>query len=243
MKFFQTKLFTLVLIALLSTVLVACGEDKQADKKTAINPETDCANATKQKPKTVNLSPPAITLDPSKTYQAVVETNCGSFTITLDTKLAPKTTASFFDLAKDGFYDGLTFHRIIDGFVIQAGDPLGSGRGGPGYSVIEKPADTTKYTRGVVAMAKTELEEPGTSGSQFFVVTGEDAGLPADYAVLGKVTAGSTVLDRINAVDTDPTDESPLTPVVINSIRLLPNTYTTNSCSWRLGAFAAAYCQ
>ncbi len=101
-----------------------------------------------------------------------METSCGSFTIRLDQKTAPNTAASFASLTEKGFYDGTVFHRIVPGFVIQGGDPTGTGTGGPGYSVVDKPPENAKYTRGVVAMAKTGDEPPGTAGSQFYVVTG-----------------------------------------------------------------------
>ena len=105
-------------------------------------------------------------------------------------KDSPKTTASFASLVRKGFFDGLTFHRVVPGFVIQGGDPKGDGTGGPGYTTVDTPRDAA-YTSGVVAMAKTGAEPAGTSGSQFFVVTGDNASLPPDYAVLGKVTATS----------------------------------------------------
>jgi cyclophilin family peptidyl-prolyl cis-trans isomerase len=146
-----------------------------------------------------------------------VETSCGSFAIALDVKSSPKTTASFDSLAAKGFYDDTTFHRVIQGFVIQGGDPQGTGQGGPGYSVVEAPPKDTKYTSGVVAMAKTQIEDPGTSGSQFFVVAGPDAQLPPDYALLGKVTDGMDVVQAIDAVPTGPNDQ-PLDPVVIKNI-------------------------
>jgi peptidyl-prolyl cis-trans isomerase B (cyclophilin B) len=154
-----------------------------------------------------------------------VDTSCGSFTITLDVRRSPRTAASFVYLASHGFYDGLTFHRVVRGFVIQGGDPLGTGSGGPGYHVVEPPPRGTRYTRGVVAMAKTEAERPGTSGSQFYVVTGEDAQLPADYALVGRVTTGQQVADAIELVPTyqgaDPTrQDRPLTPVVIQRITI-----------------------
>jgi cyclophilin family peptidyl-prolyl cis-trans isomerase len=165
------------------------------------------------------LKAPKDRLDPSRTWVARVATSRGTFTITLDARRDPRTSASFASLARRGFYDRLTFHRIVPGFVIQGGDPRGDGTGDPGYRVVEAPPPGTAYTRGVVAMAKTSQEAPGTSGSQFFVVTAEDAGLPADYAVLGRVTAGFAVVRRIEAVPTD-AQERPRRPVVIRSIRV-----------------------
>ena len=130
---------------------------------------------------------------------------------------APATAASLVSLAKSGFYDNLIFHRIIPGFVIQGGDPTQSGSGGPGYQTIDTPPADTKYTKGVVAMAKTATEPAGTSGSQFFVVTGGDAAfLPPDYAVVGKVTSGIDVVERIGALGD--ASGQPTRPVVIESV-------------------------
>jgi peptidyl-prolyl cis-trans isomerase B (cyclophilin B) len=217
--------------------LAACGggDGEQADRKqgTATQATTprpaeqppECRRVPAPRPRQAGSVPrPTVKLDPAKTYRAVVATNCGSFTITLAAKESPRTAASFVHLAKRGFYDGLTFHRIVSGFVIQGGDPLGTGSGGPGYSVVEPPPDDVRYTRGTVAMAKTELDEAGTSGSQFFVVTGEDAQLPPDYALLGRVTAGQDVVDAIGVVPTlqgDPaTQDRPRQPVVIQKVTI-----------------------
>jgi cyclophilin family peptidyl-prolyl cis-trans isomerase len=141
---------------------------------------------------------PSGRLAPGKSYRAVLETSCGAITIRLDQKTSPRTAASFASLVRQGFYDGTVFHRIVPGFVIQGGDPTGQGSGGPGYSVRDKPPADTVYTQGVVAMAKTEVEPPGTAGSQFYIVTAPDAGLPPDYAVLGEVVEG---LDVALAID------------------------------------------
>jgi len=181
--------------------------------------DTGCATARQPPAKHVRLPKPAVALDPAKTYVATVTTNCGEFQITLDAKRAPKTGGSFKYLADKGFYDGTTFHRIVPGFVIQGGDPLGTGTGGPGYSVVERPPRTLAYTRGVVAMAKTQLERAGTSGSQFFVVTGDDASLPPDYALVGKVTSGDDVVNRI-AVVPRTADDHPFDPIVIQKVRV-----------------------
>ena len=166
-----------------------------------------------------SLSAPDDDLDASQTHVVTFETNCGAFEVTLDVESSPKTSSSVAALVERGFYDNLIFHRIVPGFVIQAGDPLGIGQGGPGYSVTETPRSSATYTKGVVAMAKTEIEDPGTSGSQFFVVTGEDSGLPPDYAVLGEVTEGIDVVERIGSVPVGPGDV-PVEPVVIESASL-----------------------
>jgi len=146
------------------------------------------------------LSAPKEKLDPKTTYKLAFETNCGDFAVELDQKLAPETTASLVYLAKRGFFDGIAFHRIVPGFVIQGGDPTASGLGGPGYKTVDPPPQSVQYTHGVVAMAKAGNEAPGTSGSQFFVVTADDAGLPPDYAVVGKVTDGLDVVDKIGTL-------------------------------------------
>ena len=134
-------------------------------------------------------------------------------------KDSPNTTASFAALVKKGFFDGLTFHRIVPGFVIQGGDPSGDGTGGPGYTTVDTPPSDAKYTKGVVAMAKGGAEPPGTSGSQFFVVTGDDVGLPPDYALLGKVTSGIAVVEKIGKLG-DPSTEQQTKRIVIEKASL-----------------------
>ncbi len=160
--------------------------------------------------------PPKERLDPEKSYELVFDTSCGTFTVTLDLTAAPATAASLVSLARGGFYDDTIFHRIVPGFVIQGGDPTQTGGGGPGYSTIDKPPATTQYTLGTMAMAKSEAEPPGTAGSQFFIVTGQDIGLPAEYAVTGKVTTGIATVERIGELG-DAT-ERPTMPVVIKTV-------------------------
>ena len=153
-------------------------------------------------------------LDPGKTHTVTLKTNQGTFAFDLDVKDSPHTTASFAALVEKGFFDGLTFHRIVPGFVIQGGDPNGDGIGGPGYTTVDPPPADSKYTKGVVAMAKTAAEPPGTAGSQFFVVTGADVGLPPDYALLGTVSSGMDVVEKIGKLG-DPATEQPTKRVVI----------------------------
>jgi peptidyl-prolyl cis-trans isomerase B (cyclophilin B) len=211
-------------------LLAACGGDEKpapADKGAPVATETappaaaaGCQKVSAPEPgKAAKLAKPKLELNPRKTWVARVVTSCGEFDITLDAKRAPRTGGSFVTLARKGFYDGLIFHRVVAGFVIQGGDPEGSGNGGPGYSVTESPPGDLTYEKGVVAMAKTQTEAAGTSGSQFFVVTGEDIGLPPDYALLGKVTKGQDVVDRIGVVEVGP-DEKPTEPVVIQKIEI-----------------------
>jgi peptidyl-prolyl cis-trans isomerase B (cyclophilin B) len=129
-------------------------------------------------------------------YQVTFQTNCGSFTVDMDEDLGGLSAASFVQLADSGFYEDTFFHRISPGFVIQGGDPTGTGTGGPGYTTKDPPPSDAEYPRYTVAMAKGGAEPAGTSGSQFFVMTG-DSGLPPDYAIVGKVTKGMAVVDRI----------------------------------------------
>ena len=164
-------------------------------------------------------------LNRQRTYTAIMRTNCGTIRIRLAVRTSPKTTASFAGLARNSFYDGLTFHRIAkpggNDYVIQGGDPLGTGNGGPGYTVVEDPPGDTRYRRYVVGMAKAENERQGTSGSQFFIVTAAEAPLPAAYAILGRVVGGKNVVRRIARLATDPTTEMPIDPVVIRSVRVV----------------------
>lgn len=161
---------------------------------------------------------PTDTLDPAKAYSATVMTNKGTFVIGLFASEAPIAVNNFVCLAKAGFFDGVVFHRIVANFVIQGGDPTGTGSGGPGYRFAEEPV-TRPYTRGTVAMAKAR--DPGTSGSQFFVCHA-DVGLPPEYTIFGEVTSGMETVDAIAAVETelggDGQMSSPLEPVIMESV-------------------------
>ena len=159
---------------------------------------------------------PTAELDTSKTYTLTFDTSCGSFTVTLDQVAAPDTAASLVALANDGYFDATIFHRVVPGFVIQGGDPTQSGGGGPGYSTVDVPTSGAAYTQGVVAMAKSAVEAPGAAGSQFFVVTGEDAGLPPEYAIVGEVTDGMDTVLRIDALGVG--DGPPSQAVVVNTV-------------------------
>ena len=213
---------TASLIAVLSLVLMSgCGGEEEAPEQTAARTATGCEAVQAPEPRgKQTLAKPAERLSARRGYVATVKTNCGDFEVTLDVERAPLTTASFVHLARADFFDGLTFHRVSPGFVIQGGDPLGNGSGGPGYTIREAPPESLSYQRGVVAMAKTELEKPGTSGSQFFIVTAEDAGLPPDYAVAGGVTKGDDVVELLANVPNDPADNRPTEPVIIENVEV-----------------------
>jgi peptidyl-prolyl cis-trans isomerase B (cyclophilin B) len=208
--------FAIVAVGVVAAVLISRGGGKDSTTTTA--GAAGCKQVEAPAPKQVSLKAPKQTVVPGEELTAVVRTSCGSFDIALDTKRAPKTTNSFAYLAEEGFYDDLTFHRIVPGFVIQGGDPLGTGTGGPGYKVVEKPPANLAYTKGVVAMAKSSAEPPGTSGSQFYVVTGADAGLPPEYALVGKVSSGLDVVERIGSLGT--ASEKPKQTVLIEKITI-----------------------
>lgn len=171
-----------------------------------------------------HLRRPTLRLNPSRSYVVRLVTNCGEIDIRLDVDQAPKITASFVYLVDLGFYNELTFHRVVSGFVIQGGDPNGDGSGGPGYTITEPPPENVQYTRGTVAMAKAAADPPGTAGSQFFIVTGENADLPPQYALLGKVVGGSKTVAAISEVPTKPSadgeDSAPSSPIVIRKASL-----------------------
>jgi cyclophilin family peptidyl-prolyl cis-trans isomerase len=161
---------------------------------------------------------PASTLARGKHWSLVVETNCGSFTIALDPAQSPHASASLVALARAGYFDKTVFHRIVPGFVIQGGDPTATGTGGPGYTTVDRPPGNAQYTQGVVAMAKAQNEPRGAAGSQFYVVTGQDAGLPPDYAIVGRVSKGLAVVERIGRLGD--ASEQPTEPVVISRVRV-----------------------
>jgi cyclophilin family peptidyl-prolyl cis-trans isomerase len=197
-------------LLVLGLALAGCG----GGKKGASTDASGCTSVTPPAAKAKSEPKPTKRLDPAKTYDVTITTNCGPFTIGLAVKTSPATTASFVSLVQKGYFDGTVFHRIVPGFVIQGGDPTGTGGGGPGYSTVDKPPPSTRYTLGIVAMAKTQAEAPGTSGSQFFVVTALDAKLPPDYAVLGTITAGRDTVTAIGKLG-DPTTEQPTETVEI----------------------------
>jgi peptidylprolyl isomerase len=135
-------------------------------------------------------------IDPSKHYTAVIATTMGDITVDLLTDDAPKTVNNFVFLARQDFYDNVKFHRIIKDFMIQTGDPQGTGSGGPGYKFADEPVKR-RYTKGIVAMANAGKD---TNGSQFFIVHGQDVGLPPNYTIFGQVSSGSDVVDKIASV-------------------------------------------
>jgi len=155
-----------------------------------------------------------MTIDPRKSYTATIETTVGTMTLELFASEAPKTVNNFVVLARDGFYDGVIFHRVIKGFMIQGGDPQGTGMGGPGYRFADEPVKRP-YTRGTLAMANAG---PNTNGSQFFIMH-QDYPLPPQYTIFGQLLSGEDVLDKIATTPTNRQDR-PTTPITISKVTI-----------------------
>jgi peptidyl-prolyl cis-trans isomerase B (cyclophilin B) len=213
--------FAVVAVGVVAAVLISRGggsSDSSSNSTSAEAGAGGCKKVEAPPPKTVSFKKPKQVLKPGEAATAVVKTSCGTFEIALDSKRAPKTANSFAFLAEEGFYDDLTFHRVVPGFVIQGGDPEGTGTGGPGYKVEEKPPANLAYTKGIVAMAKSSAEPPGTSGSQFYVVTAPDAGLPPEYALVGKVSKGYSAVEAIEKLGGP--EEKPKQTVLIEEVTI-----------------------
>jgi peptidyl-prolyl cis-trans isomerase B (cyclophilin B) len=194
-------------------------KEKQTKEKPAKAENAACKEVEQPEPREESLPKPKMTTKKGEKVTAVVETNCGTFDIELATKEAPTIANSFAYLAEEGFYDELTFHRIVPEFVIQGGDPQGTGAGGPGYEVVEAPPSNLKYTLGTVAMAKTSEAPSGASGSQFYVVSGpQGETLPPEYALVGHVTKGLNVVETIGELGGP--EEKPTQPVVIEKMSI-----------------------
>jgi cyclophilin family peptidyl-prolyl cis-trans isomerase len=203
---------TLMALSVALVVLAGCGDGID-----------DSVDQTSESQGTVTAkqwtSPPAMQLEQGKDYTATIHTNKGDIVIDLDEQGAPKTVNNFVFLANEGFYTNVPFHRIAKGFVIQTGDPTGTGRGGPGYRFEDEPV-TKNYTRGTLAMANAG---PNTNGSQFFICLADLATLPKNYTIFGTVTSGMDVVDAIAAVpttlDASGREQSkPLEPVTMTSV-------------------------
>jgi peptidyl-prolyl cis-trans isomerase B (cyclophilin B) len=177
------------LIALAGLVLLAgCGGNPDP-----VNNVTSCDVEIVDPSRATEITP----LEAGKTYTIEFETSQGNFTVELNEERSPCNGASLVKLANEGFFNGITIHRIVPDFVIQAGRSEKTPDGGPGYSTVDPPLPETQYTKGVVAMAKAMPEPPGTGGSEFFIVTGDDLQLPSDYAPVGRIVEGMDVVEKI----------------------------------------------
>jgi len=160
---------------------------------------------------------PPTCIDPARTYRAEIKTNQGTINVDLDQKGAPNTVNSFVFLARNHFFDGLTFHRVVPGFVLQGGDPEGTGTGGPGYELADELPQAGQYKLGSLAMANSG---PDTNGSQFFIISGDQGvALPPKYSLFGQVTEGLDVVAAIDALG-NPSDPSgkPKQPITMSSV-------------------------
>lgn len=210
------------MVIFLALIASACGT-KQAPAAEPSGQQGATPNGSQSQPgKNVWSSPPEMKIDPKKTYSAEVTTSKGTFTIELFAKDAPKTVNNFVFLSREGFYNNITFHRIIQSFMIQTGDPLGNGTGGPGYK-FEDEKTPYKYEPGIVAMANSGKN---TNGSQFFICTGEDSkalNQTPNYTIFGKVVKG---MDVVGSIAATPVKESrgekslPTEKVTIQSIAI-----------------------
>jgi cyclophilin family peptidyl-prolyl cis-trans isomerase len=232
------KRWSWLALILIAVILGACGGDGNdtSDETTSVAPPPTSADISsgcwtaeqRAVPITVEgdklvqqwTQQPAMTVDQDKTYVATIETEkYGTFEITFFPKDAPNTVNNFVCLARAGFYDNTTYHRIVDGFVVQGGDPEGTGRGGPGYKFNDEPV-TRDYNRGIVAMANAG---PNTNGSQYFICLG-DVGLPKNYTIFGEVTKGMDVVDKISQVERtmggDGAKSKPIDPVVVKTVTI-----------------------
>ena len=167
-------------------------------------------------------SQPTMQIDLSKSYTAVIKTNLGDMTVEFFTEDAPNTVNNFISLSKDGYYDNVIFHRVISGFMIQGGDPSGTGHGDygkfPGYEFEDELNNQRPYEKGILAMAN---RGPNTNGSQFFIMH-VDYPLPYSYTIFGQVVDGFDVIDKIASVETDSADK-PTTDVVISTVEVIEN--------------------
>lgn len=200
----KKKRLILSFILLISAIFIlgGCGKEKGITENSA--GQTNSPSEAATEPKTMSWdSPPAMEIDTNKSYTATFTTTKGDFTIELFAKDAPKTVNNFVFLSRQGFYNDVTFHRIIESFMIQTGDPEGTGAGGPGYRFEDEQTDYA-YEPGIVAMANAG---PNTNGSQFFICTGDDSiGLnnTPNYTIFGKVTDGMDVVKNIAATPVQP---------------------------------------
>ncbi|MEX2275752.1 MAG: peptidylprolyl isomerase [Actinomycetota bacterium] len=204
------------------TPTAAATEPAQNTVVPVVEPPTKVACGAKapsaaRKPKPQFAQPPKMTIDPDKTYEATMRTSCGDIVIDLLADGAPETVNSFAFLADGGFYDGVTFHRIVPGFVIQGGDPLGDGTGGPGYQYKnEMPRGEAYDGPGILAMANSGVD---TNGSQFFITLAKSDALTPDlYTIFGRVIDGQDVVDAIAKVPLK--GETPTEAVYIDLVKV-----------------------
>ncbi|CAH1195101.1 hypothetical protein PAECIP111893_00613 [Paenibacillus plantiphilus] len=224
----QRRLTIALLAASLAITLAGCGDKKAEDNANTQGSATADVAPENEETKTPKQwkQMPEMSIDTNKSYEAHFVTSKGEFTIELFAKDAPQTVNSFVFLAKEKYFEGIKFHRVLSDFMIQTGDPLGTGSGGPGYNIPDELDNGHVYEEGTVAMANTM--QPDSGGSQFFIGTGEDVkGLDMQpiYTIFGKISSG---MDTIKAIDTTPVgpgnpdrqDSKPLEDITITSVTI-----------------------
>ena len=201
-------------------LFIFCGED--ASEETPVEATIETTEEIEMTYDKTYSAPPAMNIDEKGNYSAVIETSLGSIEIELFTDIAPITVNNFVNLSNDGYYDNVIFHRVIKGFMIQGGDPSGTGHGEmgkyPGYEFQDELNNPMQYEKGIVAMAN---RGPNTNGSQFFIMH-VDYPLPYDYTIFGKVSNGIDVVDAIANVQTGDMDK-PVDDVVIKNVDIKEN--------------------
>ena len=198
-------------------IFIACSSEVEEPALEIVENDTTTIGVNMNN-KTYNSEHP-MTIDVSKNYTALIKTNYGDIKVEFFTNDAPKTVNNFITLSNDGYYDSVIFHRVISGFMIQGGDPSGTGHGEygkfPGYEFEDELNNQIPYSKGILAMAN---RGPNTNGSQFFIMH-VDYPLPYNYTIFGKVVDGLDVVDKIASVETDSSDR-PLEDVIISSVEI-----------------------
>ena len=232
----QMKKIFYILITLVMVSLAGCApkapissqppasSQTQTQQSQSVQPTEQNQPANQAKGKTWS-SPPTMQIDQKKPYHAIIHTNLGDISIKLFPEDAPKTVNNFIFLARNQFYDGLKFHRVIKNFMIQTGDPNGNGTGGPGYKFADELSSKHTYSPGVVAMANAG---PNTNGSQFFIGSGQNVASlnqNPDYTIFGQVDGGMDVVEKLSSIKVGPNPSgevsSPLDSVYMKSVKIL----------------------
>ena len=208
------KKYIIVLI-----LLISCGGSTETSNETTVTTTAETTTTLGENMDKTYTQPHEMTIDNSKSYSAIIKTSLGDMKVEFFTSDAPMTVNNFINLAQDGYYDGVIFHRVISDFMIQGGDPSGTGHGDygkyPGYQFQDELNNQIPYSKGILAMANSG---PNTNGSQFFIMH-VDYPLPYNYTIFGKVVEGLDVIDIIATVETGAGDK-PTSDVVIETVEI-----------------------
>lgn len=208
------KKYIIVLI-----LLISCGGSSETSNETTVTTTADTTTTLGENMDKTYTQPHEMTINNSKSYTAIIKTSLGDMKVEFFTNDAPMTVNNFINLAQDGYYDGVIFHRVISDFMIQGGDPSGTGHGDygkyPGYQFQDELNNQIPYSKGILAMANSG---PNTNGSQFFIMH-VDYPLPYNYTIFGKVVEGLDVIDIIATVETGAGDK-PTSDVIIETVEI-----------------------